>query len=194
MAEAHNDQRSCRRHSQLDMRTPIEYEQVNSWLAGLCHRDNIDQTVQALAASQAGSAAPNAREDAKQRHTDAGVRLRRLQEAIEAGVEPATLVESINEAQAERKAAEAELDAAPTPSTITEAEVQARLDSLGDIGTALNGAKPDKLAELYAALGLEMTYDPDSRLVDVAATPGRRVSARVGGRSCTLTVRLRLPG
>ncbi len=38
------------------------------------------------------------------------MRLRRLQAAIEAGVDPAALVQGINEAQAERTAAKAELE------------------------------------------------------------------------------------
>lgn len=164
------------------LRENVLRDEVNSWLAGLFHRDNVDQTVQALAASQAESTAPNAGEAAKKRHTDAEARLRLLQEAIEAGVDPAALVESINEAQAERKAAEAELDAVPTTNIITEAEIHARIDSLGDMGEALNGAKPDKLAELYTAVGLQAQYKPTAHEVDVSIVPmGRVNSACVGG-------------
>jgi hypothetical protein len=34
---------------------------------------------------------------------------------------------------------------------------------LGDVGTALKRATPEKLAALYTSLNLEMTYHPDDR-------------------------------
>jgi hypothetical protein len=45
---------------------------------------------------------------------------------------------------------------------------------------ALKRATPEKLAELYASLSLELTSHPDDRLVDVAIEP-RRGSERVRG-------------
>jgi hypothetical protein len=65
------------------------------------------------------------------------------------------------------------------------------LDYHGDVGTALKRATPEKLAELYASLSLELTYHPDDRLVDVAIAP-RRGSKRVRGGSCALSTRLHL--
>jgi len=56
------------------------------------------------------------------------VRVRRFQTAIAAGVHPAALVESINQAQAQRAAAQAELDGAPSPTALTEADVYAMID------------------------------------------------------------------
>ena len=47
----------------------------------------------------------------KKRLSEAETRLRRLREAIEAGVDPAAVVEAINGAQAQRAAARAELKA-----------------------------------------------------------------------------------
>ncbi|MQA11841.1 MAG: hypothetical protein GEU98_25500 [Pseudonocardiaceae bacterium] len=57
--------------------------------------------------------------------------------AIDAGVDPTAVVESINEAQAQREAARAELDGAPAPNTLDVAEVYAMIDSVGDVGTFL---------------------------------------------------------
>ncbi len=39
------------------------------------------------------------------------------------------------------------------------------LGYLGDAGAALKRATPEKLAELYASLSLELTHQPDDRLV-----------------------------
>lgn len=89
--------------------------------------------------------------------------------------------------------AEAELANAPKPDALTDAELYAMIDSLGDVGGALNRADPHKLQELYERMGLEMTYDPESRIVEATVNLGRRDSARVRGASCALTTRLQLP-
>lgn len=103
---------------------------------------------------------------------DAQARLRRLRDAIEAGVDPAALVEAINQAQAQRTAARAELDAAPpAPDILSNAEVYAMIDSLGDIGHALNRANPARMQVLYEELRLEMIYNPEVKAVDVAIRP-----------------------
>ncbi|GAB2984436.1 hypothetical protein LWP59_18160 [Amycolatopsis acidiphila] len=84
-------------------------ELANQWLGNLFKQENVDRTVAALVASQGPE--------------------RRLQAAIEAGVDPAALVEAINEAQAQRAAARAELDGAAPPTAVGEAEVYAMVDA-----------------------------------------------------------------
>ena len=65
------------------------------------------------------------------------------------------LTEVINNAQAERAAARAELENEPTAGgAISDAEVYAMVDSLGEVGTALSSAKPERLASLYEAVDL----------------------------------------
>lgn len=81
-------------------------EAVNDWLGGLFAGENVDRTVAALVASQGGYG--GVRDAVKARLSDAEGRLWRFQSAIEAGVDPAALVESINEAQAQRTALRAE--------------------------------------------------------------------------------------
>ncbi len=72
-------------------------------------RENRDETVAGLIGSQDDPVADGAREAAQKRLDAAKAKLRRLTAAIEAGAEPAALVESINDAQEARLAAEAEL-------------------------------------------------------------------------------------
>jgi hypothetical protein len=76
----------------------------------------------------------------KKRLADAEKRLRRFQDAIAAGIEPSGLVDAINQAQAQRVAAQAELEGVPAPGTVTDAEVYAMVDSLRDVGAALKEA------------------------------------------------------
>lgn len=59
-----------------------------------------------------------------------------------AGVDPAALVESINQAQADRAAAQAE----STSPSLTPADVHAMIDSLGDVGAMLSEAHRESLA------------------------------------------------
>lgn len=85
--------------------------------------------------------------------------------AIASGVDPAALVEAINDAQAQREAAHTELEGLPASNGLTDAEVYAMIDSLGDLGSALNSADPAKLHELYEPLRLELRYDAEARAV-----------------------------
>ncbi|MFJ8817065.1 hypothetical protein [Amycolatopsis thermoflava] len=73
-------------------------------------------------------------EATRNRAADAEARLRGLQVAVEAGVDPVAFVGALNEAQAQRAAARAELEGAPAPAAVTDAEIHAMIDSLGDVG------------------------------------------------------------
>ncbi|WP_346072590.1 recombinase family protein [Saccharopolyspora thermophila] len=139
-------------------------EPLNGWVGLLFTRENLDRTVAALVGSQAdGNRQAGQQEAAKKRLTEATTRLHRLQAAIEAGADPAALIEAINTAQAERAAAQAELDNTPVAHTLSDAEIHAMIDSLGDVGAALKDAKSEKLSCLYESLGLHLTYRPHAR-------------------------------
>jgi hypothetical protein len=158
---------------------------LNDWIGLLFARENIDRTVAALAGSQGGvGGTSNAREGIKARLTKAEVRLRRLQAAIEACVDPVALVQGINEAQAERAPAQAELQNTSVPEALSDAEIRAMIDSLGDVGAALAQAKSTSLSRLYQQLQLQLRYDPQGQAVLVTAQP-RVDSARVRGGTRT---------
>ncbi|MHA6800299.1 hypothetical protein ACVGV2_13170 [Bounagaea algeriensis] len=89
-------------------------------------------------------------------------------------------MDAINDAQAERVAAQAELDNTPDSKTLSEDEVSAMIDSLGDVGAALTDAAPERLGRLYESLQLGLTYEPHARIVEVTIAP-RVVNERVGG-------------
>ncbi|WP_370942031.1 hypothetical protein AB5J62_23265 [Amycolatopsis sp. cg5] len=65
------------------------------------------------------------------------------------------------------KLARAEPEHLPASATVEAAEVYAMLDSLGDVGGALNSGNPDRLAKLYGDLHLEMLYDNEKEALDV---------------------------
>ena len=84
------------------------------------------------------------------------------------------LVDSLNQAQADKAAAEAELANVEEPAVLDRAEVYAMIDSLGDVGAALSGTSPERLAQLYKAVQLDMWFDHEKEAVD--ATTSLRVN------------------
>jgi DNA invertase Pin-like site-specific DNA recombinase len=163
----------------VNLREDVVLEPLNKWIGDVFDRRKVDRTVAALMESQDGvSGRSTVWESSKERVADAEARLRRFQDAIKAGVDPAALVEAINEAQAERAAARAELENAPAVNSITEAEVYAMIDSLGDVGAALKQGSPESLTRLYRAIDLELRYEPGERAVVASVSP-RVVSVRV---------------
>ncbi|WP_433873771.1 recombinase family protein [Saccharopolyspora sp. CA-218241] len=164
------------------LREDLIRDAANGWIGHLFAPDNVDETVRALLASQQAPTTAPSREKAKHRLTEAEARLHRFQSAIAAGVDPEALTEAINEAQAERTAARAELNNTPAPNAITDGEIYAMIDALGDVGAALSDAKPERLANLYQSLDLHIRYEPTERAAQIEIHPADRVnSKRVGG-------------
>lgn len=87
------------------VREDVIRDAVTGWIGWLFAPTNVDRTVRALLASQDDVRTSKDRESARRRLTEAEAKLRRFQEAVAAGIDPAALVEPINEAQAERAAA-----------------------------------------------------------------------------------------
>jgi Recombinase/Recombinase zinc beta ribbon domain len=167
---------------------------VNAWLGGLFDPATRDATVDQLIDSTSSEHGETARRDQVQHRVNkAETELRRLQDAIKAGANPAALVDPINQAHEQYEAALAELHSLPASDLLSRADVYARLDYLGDVGQRLNDANPDQLEALYEELRLEMIYHADQRTVDVTIRPGCRDSDRVRGRSRTKYLRPR-PG
>ncbi|HEY0640528.1 MAG TPA: hypothetical protein VGD67_23105 [Pseudonocardiaceae bacterium] len=113
----------------------------------------------ALLASQSDPAELAADRAANKRLADAETALKRYQAAIAAGVEPSAVVDAINQARAERDAARAHLVQSPDrPPVLDAAEVYAMIDALGDVGSVIERAQPERLARLYQELDLAVRY------------------------------------
>lgn len=152
-------------------------EAVNGWIGRLFAPDNRDATVAELLASQTGVRTGTAdRDGARKRLADAEARLRRFQAAIASGVDPEAMVDAINATQRERAAVRAELDDAPDPNLLSDAEIYAMIDSLGDVGAALSGAEPASLTRLYTSLDLHVRYDPAEDIAELSIGLGRQVN------------------
>ena len=86
-------------------------------------------------------------------------------------VEPAALVDAINQAQAGRTAAAAYIDSAPLDDTLDVAEVYAMLDADNELVDGLSDSPAARLARLYRHLDLSLRYLPDERAVFMRARP-----------------------
>jgi hypothetical protein len=174
----------------VNLREDVVTPPINEWLCQIFHPDNRDATVAALIGTQDGRQ-DSRRAAAEKRLKDAEAKLRRHQAAIDAGVDPAALVEPMNHAQAERQAAKEELQHLPEAQTVDVAEVYAMLDQLGDVARHLNSRSPDRIMQVYRDLGLQVVYDNKKEAVAVTASP-RVGNVCVRGRSCSLSTRLQL--
>ena len=117
-------------------------------------RENVDATVASLLDSQTEQQNGSGHEAAKRRLSDAEARIRRFQDAIAAGVDPVAVVDPLNRAQAEHSAARTEIANAPASEALTDAEVYAMIDSLGNVGVRASRRRPCRAESALSAAQL----------------------------------------
>ena len=144
---------------------------LDGWLAQVFDPGQLDSTLDALeaAASSTGNAGQAKGRAARRRLTECDARLARYRAALEAGTDPAVVSTWIAEVQAERLAAEVELERSTGQRSrrMTRDQLAALVSGLGDLLGVLATAAPEDKAEVYRKLGLRLTYDPASRVVTV---------------------------
>ncbi|MEV6386821.1 recombinase family protein [Nocardia xishanensis] len=153
---------------------------IDRWLTTLFNRTHRDHTIASLLTAQDDNDHDTHRALLRRRINDAEAKLQRHLAAIEAGVDPQVLVTAMNTAQADKAAAQTELQNLPTIPRLTETEIRKLIDSLGDISAVLAaGARSDK-ADLYQALHLDIRYRPRQQLAAVGADFGFSTGVRRG--------------
>ncbi|MFD4407710.1 recombinase family protein [Nocardia sp. NPDC058499] len=155
----------------VNLREDLVTDRIDGWLAGLFGREQRARTIATVLAAQNDDDTDIQRQSLRQRVLDAESRLARHLTAIEAGVDPQALVAAMNAAQAEKAAAEAELNQLPKARRFTETEVRKLVDALGDIGAVLTAGHPTDKAQLYQSLGLQARYQHICNRIIVGATP-----------------------
>ncbi|WP_424186588.1 recombinase family protein [Actinokineospora sp. G85] len=154
---------------------------INQWLSGLFDRPNRERTVRQLL-GVAESPTEDARvEGIKVRKANAEARLRNLLNLAERGADFDALVERINSAKQEIDAATEELLRMPAGRVIGHAEIEARIDQLGELAGGLSRAEAADLRDFYEAVDLEMVYTAEERTVSVTIRPLGRDNAGVRG-------------
>lgn len=155
---------------------------VNAWIARLFSPKNLDETVAILVGAQGKEAAVDAAEQVfRERIAAAEATMARLQRALEAGWDPEALTGQYNAAVAEKKAAFAGLEALEPAERLSASDISAMVKELGAMKAVLDRADRGDLADLYGALGLEVSYNHKTRVADVSISTPRVVSLRVRG-------------
>ncbi|MFA1546691.1 recombinase family protein [Actinomadura chokoriensis] len=152
---------------------------VDGWLAKVLAPHRIKQTIADLHEAQAHPATSGVtRARAKIAACDA--KLSRHRAALEAGADPATITKWIAETNAERTAAEAQLQTAEDeqPHTMTPDDIEELITALGGLVNILADAKPEDRQNVYRGLGMRLTYHPDKQeiRVEVNLDPDRIVT------------------
>jgi hypothetical protein len=142
---------------------------LNRWLAGLFSKQQRAQTLEFLLEAHNADDSNLRRNIVKARIADANQKLERYTRAIEAGIDPSSLVAAMNAAQAERAAAQVELNTIPRPVQVTARELSGIIDSHGDIRARLDAGDPMDKMELYKALEVQIRYQPIQRRAHVSA-------------------------
>jgi site-specific DNA recombinase len=157
---------------------------LDGWLAQVFDPANIDETLESLqAASESNSDADVVKAGAaRKRLAECDKRLTRYRAALDSGADPAIVTTWIAEVQAERLAAEVELDRATghNHGRLSRDQLAALVSGLGNLLDVLAKAAPEDKAEVYRQLGLRLTYDPARRVVIAESDPWAKVSVGEG--------------
>lgn len=164
---------------------------LDTWLAQLFDPAHLDATCEALAIARTLDDATEARADAARRKiADCDQRLRQYRGALDSGADASVVAGRMAEVQGERLRAEQELTQAQPSDRLTKDQIRALVLSRRDIVQVLATADPKLKAEVYAELGVDVTYDHELRLVSVAAgPPGPCTTERVGEGTCPRSTR-----
>jgi site-specific DNA recombinase len=126
--------------------------------------------VRQLEDAQDSPADPDA-EQARRDIADCDAKLRQHRAALEAGADPVLVTGWITETQAHRAAAQARLSPTSRPQRLTRDQITSIVSSMRDLITVLASADSADKADIYGQLGLELTYHPVERRVEVKARP-----------------------
>ncbi len=159
---------------------------LDSWIAELFNGTNLDATCEALAMAGDADDEAEARAEASRRKiADCDQRLARYRQTLDAGADVPTVAGWMAEVQGERLRAEQELGAAVPGDKLTKEQIGRLVLQLRDIASVLATADPKDKAEVYAELGVRVTYDHHRRVISVTAGPC--TTARVGGGTQTIS-------
>ncbi|MEV0047666.1 recombinase family protein [Nocardia rhamnosiphila] len=153
----------------VNLREMTLADPLNRWLADLFGKQQRAQTLEFLLEAHNADDSDMRRNIIKARIAEANQKLERYTRAIEAGIDPSSLVAAMNAAQAERAAAQVELDTIPRPVQVTVRELSGIIDSHGDIRARLDAGDPMDKMELYKALEVQIRYQPIQRRAQVSA-------------------------
>jgi hypothetical protein len=155
---------------------------LDAWLAQLFDPENLEVTIEAMAASGGADEYLEVKAEAARRKlADCNGRLAKYRSALDSGADPVIVSGWMAEVQGERLRAEADLASCAERAPLSPDEIRSMLEGLDDLAGVLAEADPNDKASIYSELGVCVTYHPDQRLVVAEVLPDACTTARVGG-------------
>jgi hypothetical protein len=139
---------------------------LDEWLAGKFEPCYLSATIDELAAAAAiAESATTPADGVEEQIAACDRRLAQYRAALDAGADPASVAKWITETEAQRARLRplARQDG-PRPS-MTREEIESVVTALADMLGVLRDAEPADKADIYARLGLKLTYQPADQVV-----------------------------
>ncbi|WP_320776128.1 recombinase family protein [Streptomyces sp. CRN 30] len=158
------------------LREDVVCRALDQWIARAFEPNRLAATIKALSLASAAASTADAQTpeqaQARQALKDCERRFARYQAALEAGADPAVVTQWINDAHKDKQTAQEKLDALPAvtrkkESPLTAQQIRELTESLGDIAQRIHTADAAKKGPLYEALGIEITYQNETRTATV---------------------------
>jgi site-specific DNA recombinase len=148
--------------------------ELDVWLGSAFDPAHLPGTLDALAAAQVPEISPETaslRDEIAQYDRQLG----RYRATLDSGGDPAVVGQWITETQARKLTAEIRLRAATgiAPQRMTREEIESIVTAITGLMDALSHATSADKAEIYAGLGLRLTYNPGPRTVTTRAEIGQ---------------------
>jgi site-specific DNA recombinase len=150
--------------------------ELDTWLAKSLDPARLPATIEALAASQ-DDVMPRELVSLRDEIAVCDQKLTQYRAALDSGADAAVVGQWITETQARKLVADARLRAAtgtrPGPERMTNEQIAATVRAIRELTQALRDATSEGMAEIYAGLNLQLTYNPGERTVAVRAGIGQ---------------------
>ncbi|MEV7008413.1 zinc ribbon domain-containing protein [Streptosporangium sp. NPDC051022] len=132
---------------------------LDAWLAVEFGQRRREETVRFLAEYGQVNHGPGT-EAASQRISECDRKLAQHRAALEVGADPVLVTQWMAETQAQRAAAQAQLRQTGARRCMTREEINTVMNALGNLVQVMQEADPVDKAEIYAQIGLRLTYRP----------------------------------
>ena len=150
----------------VTLRQDVVLGSLDEWLAGKFEPCHLSATIDELAAAAAvAGPATTPADDAEELIADCDRRLAQYRAALDAGADPASVARWITETEAERARLRAAMRVTTPRSSMTRDDIESIVSALTDLLGVLRDAEPTDKADIYAQLGLKLTYQPTDQLV-----------------------------
>lgn len=150
----------------ITLRQAVLLDPLDRWLAGKFSRSGLTATIDELAAAAGTPACPGVwNRDVAAKIATCDRKLAQYRAALDAGGDPAVIARWITETETARATYEAMQASGAPPQSLTRDQIAALVQSLAGLPALLRDAEPADKADLYAGIGLRLTYQPQQQMV-----------------------------